>query len=856
MRSFGTSRSLETIEAPTTRVGLRLREKVRLRLHRRKVAAVAAVAAVALSAGATALVTPAASAASQGAGFGTWAPISAYGWHGSMLIDGRHTYCVSPGADAPVGTSTDNGVTGEVAGLDPQQLTAINLLVTKYGQTWDPEQAAAVAWAVKAVADFDTTIHEFGYPGSSLAGAINWTFSSLAPQSNAEIQGLATAYYAEALATPAGITSGHGTLSFDIDPGDDDAGTATADAPAGTTGTIQLTNAVFADNGTNTLAGAKAGVAYAVRGAPADDAARCRISGSGRFGDGYAAAVHLFTTPGQQSTAGPGGLAEFTVAGEDERARSAAFAPQIATQVVQRYVPGGRFVDDVTFSASGDAWRRFGDGGFAVVSATATVYRTSYEPVEQAGVPADAEEVGTLALTTDAAIGPSQPYRVESAWEIPGPGFYTAVWTISGASQSAATQAVLRSGEDYAWVEAFGEQSQISMVADITSRAQAAAAKGGPAKDTIIVAGVLPAAGAEISTAFYRVPEGTDAAEACVRSNLVWQSQPLHVDAVGEYGFEAPRVPGFGLYAWQHTAVDTDGEHIAVSECGEESELTTASVPTISSQAPATAGFAGLVEDLAVVEGTVPADGETFVTFDLYRALDGAAPEDSCTAETFVGATDTSPVTVTGAGVYTSPGVRTRDDGIHYSIEHLWWRADASSVPELLAQGRCGLENETTVVDTPALTTVATPKAGVGGAYSDVATVTGLADDVDAQIVFEVFHNTAGQSPTCTADTLVATKAVDITGSGEFASPELIADRQGAQLWVATLTYVPEGATTRVVLAEGECGEANEVTQVSALAETGVDASVAPWIAGGAAALVLTGIGAVVAGAIRRRSAA
>ena len=39
---------------------------------------------------ATLVLVPAspARAASRGAGFGAWQPVSAYGWHGSMLVDG------------------------------------------------------------------------------------------------------------------------------------------------------------------------------------------------------------------------------------------------------------------------------------------------------------------------------------------------------------------------------------------------------------------------------------------------------------------------------------------------------------------------------------------------------------------------------------------------------------------------------------------------------------------------------------------------------------------------------------------------------------------------------------------------
>ena len=86
-------------------------------------------------------VAPAATAASQGAGFGAWQPTSTHGWHGSMRVGDVHTYCILPGIPLPTGTTSDHGVRTEAAGLSPQQLTGINLLVTRYGQTEDPVQA-------------------------------------------------------------------------------------------------------------------------------------------------------------------------------------------------------------------------------------------------------------------------------------------------------------------------------------------------------------------------------------------------------------------------------------------------------------------------------------------------------------------------------------------------------------------------------------------------------------------------------------------------------------------------------------------------------------------------------------------
>ncbi len=142
------------------------------------------------------------SAAGRGTGFGTWAPKSEYGWHGSMLIDGVHTYCILPSEAAPVGPSVDRGVSSDVRGMSAQQRAGINLLVSRYGQTGDAVQAAAVAWAVRSIADWNASMHTYGYPGNDLRGAIHWTFSALSPAHDERIQQLATAYYDEAMRAP------------------------------------------------------------------------------------------------------------------------------------------------------------------------------------------------------------------------------------------------------------------------------------------------------------------------------------------------------------------------------------------------------------------------------------------------------------------------------------------------------------------------------------------------------------------------------------------------------------------------------------------------------------------------------
>lgn len=841
--------STEAGRAPATRRGLRRRH----RLMRRGVRAIAAVAAAALVAAAAVVGIQQAQAASQGPGFGTW-PDSSVGWEGAFVApDGSLIYCIVPGAANPSGATSSAGYQDWIVSSSPYGTSTIsgdtaakiNTLVSVWGQTWDNVEASAMSFAVKHLANPGAMYASSGWHGGhDLNGFIHHKLVSLVGAGTVgAIQDRAQQLLGAVEYVSAGAAGGSGWFDITTDPANSYRGTLTMNGtPA--TGTVNLTNGTFDANGSSSMAGMREGVTYPVRGVPPTDGSPYRIGAYGVFGNGYAPVLHVWSTPRQQTAVGPGGSGSFTVSGWDAWERQPLFSPFITTQVDQKYVPGGPFVDHVTFATSLNEWPRV-NGGFAVVHATATVYRTPTEPTAPtAEIPDDAVAVGELALSSDPAIGPSQSYRVESSWEIPGPGHYTAVWTIDGASQDATTTAHLEGGSSFLRHELFGEASQLSTVANITSEAQKTAAKGGPAVDTVIVADVLPAGGADISTALYRVPDDQPAMGVCLADNLVWQSDALRIDAIGSYRFTAPVVPEFGEYAWQHRAVDIDGETIMVSECGIESEMTRVPKPTVDSLAPESVGYAGLVQDIAIVDGLVPADGETFVTFELFRAADGVDPAATCTADTLVGDTLDRPVVVGSAGRYTSPGIRAAAAGVHYSVESLWWRADAASDPVLLDRGACGRAHETTEVSEVDLVTNAVPKVVLGEKYWDEAIVTGLADDVEATLVFDVFHNAAGQPPMCTADTLAGSSRSRIVGSGTYRSPSLTATTEGAQLWVATILHTPEGATEPVVLAKGECGEPDEVTtvlpQLPLLPLTG-DASSALGILLGGGALLLAG---------------
>ncbi|WP_214466330.1 hypothetical protein [Microbacterium flavescens] len=531
---------------------------------------------------AASVILPAApaQAAARGVGFGAWEPVSAYGWHGSMLVDGVHTYCILPGAPAPTGPTTDHGVRTSVRGLSAQQLAGINLLVTKYGQTGDPVQAASVAWAVKAIADWNATLHHYGYRGDSLAGAVNWTFSALSPRHNAAIQERAVAYYDEARAVRAPAKAS-GELIFTTDPDDPWTGTVTARTTTAATGTLTLKGAVFAKTGTATLSGAASGVAYALRSASGKPGRPHTVTGSGRFETGVAPAVRHYTTSGGQDTAGPGGTSSFTVRGKDAAPRAAGFVPVITTQVASAYSAGGPFVDEVTVRVEEGEWPRDARGSYLPLRVSATVYRTLKEPTPSTKVPAGAVKVGELQLVTDRSRGPRAPYRVVSDWRADEPGYYVAVWTIRASAQPDA--AALRLPRGYAWKERFGVATQITMVPGISSRAQAAAMAGEAVSDTIVVDGPVPSAGLDVGSALYRAVDGVAAADTCVEERLVWSSPFQRVTLPGEVIVTAPAVADAGTYYWQERAIDSSGAVVHLGVCGiaaETSTVTPAPTPT------------------------------------------------------------------------------------------------------------------------------------------------------------------------------------------------------------------------------------------------------------------------------------
>jgi hypothetical protein len=402
-------------------------------------------------------MAPAAHAAERGTGFGTWAPLSRTGWHGSMRVGDVHTYCIHPGLPVATDATTDRGVSSDVNGLSPQQLVSINHLVTTYGQTDDPVQAAGVGWAVKAIVDRDTTLHSWGYTGDSLPEAIDYIMRRASPENSAAVQERAVRYLAEAESIP--VPRVGGALALTTRDDDPTRGTVTADVDSSATGTLHLENAVFADTGRADRADVHAGQGYDII-APAsssDDGRPYSVRATGTFSV-RSAAVHYFSTPGQQESAGPAGPTTFTLSAQDAAPRLVRFSPRIETTA---RIEDGRFADRVTVSTADGVWPRHADGSFVVIAATADVYRTGAYPAESAEIPSNLTPVMRLDLRTDPTAG-AGAYEVRSE-HLPGPGVYTAVWRVARADQDADALAHLPA--DYLWQERFASPAQTEQLA-------------------------------------------------------------------------------------------------------------------------------------------------------------------------------------------------------------------------------------------------------------------------------------------------------------------------------------------------------------------------------------------------------
>ncbi len=173
-------------------------------------------------------------------------------------------------------------------------------------------------------------------------------------------------------------------------------------------------------------------------------------------------------------------------------------------------------------------------------------------------------------------------------------------------------------------------------------------------------------------------------------------------------------------------------------------------------------------------------------------------------------------IDVPGAGTVRSDETPVRSSGTIHWVERV------SSSGKLVHEGECGVANETTKIDQPAIETQALSDAVLGDEIYDVAIVSvTLAEGAEYSVQFDAYRAPEAESgewaaeATCTAANIVfRSAAVPVTDVGEVRSPSVVATPElGTRIWwVETLRLeTPDGPE---VLHRGACGLENETTNV------------------------------------------
>jgi len=855
--------------------------------RRRRFGAILLAAALALSAGLTkalASVLPAQAAAIPGSG-GHWTP--AGGWLGNYVAGGQRVYCI----DVLTDTSGSGGqgqlsdaITEGGHGTRPvsgDELRMINYAVSEWGQTDDPIVAAAVGAFVYNFTSANWAGEGEHYIRGPHADAIREAYGRVKADSEANFD-------------RSGGT-GSGTLRLTIDPSNHYLGTLeiTGLSPADAIGTVTLTNAVFADTGLPSREGVRNNSSFAITGVP-PAAEPYRVAATAEFtGNGgtvYEPNITVYSEGSMQRTVGPGTSRteqiRFSLEATDETDRSVEFSPVVGTKVSAKYVDlGEEFVDVLTFDTApnpegvNNYWYRDQEGDYAEVTATGTLYGPFLtQPEERELPPANAPIAASgIEVRTSPSDGPTIDYTVPSGHVADEAGFYTWVWRIAYSEQSPVTQTVLP--DQYEFQDRFGRVAETSITpTDLlisTQVVQTEAALGEAVADDVTVqlrhGGWLQADGARVpavltGTAYFSetLPELSDSPpESAERIGEV----QITVSEPGTVQSEPLRMPltaGFVTWQWclDEAQQPESVRGMIKSTCdayGQSSETIEVIAPSVITEATRFATVRDSLVDTAIVDGPI-AEGVS-LEFSLYRATtseDDASSEPSCTAENLVTTTDRVPVEP-GANEqrrYVSPEVEPQPLGTYWWVERLVHTDPETGTDTLLAEGICGLENETSTVKHPSVRTQAVAVAAPGEEVHDVAVVEGPLPRPESgtrtELTFEVFRD-SGHGAICAPGDRVAAldTPIVIDEPGEYRSEAVALDTPGTYYWVETLAFVDEDGTREVVHV-GECGLASETTTVvEALPRTGGTGAIAArpelaivvgWVLASAVALVTLGV--------------
>jgi hypothetical protein len=847
-------------------------------LHRARSATLrvlAAVAVVAVACLGAVAVPPAAAAATLGAGL-SYGGNPSNGYVGNYVVGGVYAYCIDPGMTWPLAASSDAGLvsaytsSGPAAGenavaLSSTTLGKINYLVTTWGQTSDPLQAAAVAMAVATTAN----------PAAYAAHTSPWGdqyYSSYTSAGNWNtVKSLVAAYRAAAAAYSPSSGTGTAGMSFTVDNNNYTGHlNITALSPSPASGTITLTNGVFT-NGTPSLSGVFAvGQSIPVNGVPPAGATDYEISAVASFTapGGPAGNVHLWTTPGRQSVASPGSTSpsSFSATAHDPFDRTTTFAPVVTTQVPSVAVKMGDVPqDEITFSttnftdvASGQTvnnpWPQTGGGAYFPLTARGTWYGPSSAPLSQsATIPANMPVAGHTTVIMSTVAGPTTTYTATSDTPALEAGYYTWVWSINFTDQTAGTQFYLP--DNYSFADEFGRASEgqfsPSQLTFGTQLDNPVATRCNSITDTITPT---------LSGGAWLLDSGDVRVPVTLTGEVYWeQARPTqsptapgsatHIGTVSAVlGSPAPITSpafsvgcetGFMTVQWSIKEADQPAQYRGLfSEWSDDYGIPAETVqvlgPSITTQALIT-GPGGIAQDVATVTGPIPAAGMDIVWNGYLRpAFSNVAV---CTPATLA-FTSADPTLVEVAGEYTSEVFSTPADFVG-SID---WVETVTlhGGTEILHTGVCGAAGETSVSALPTVSTAPPVTVKAGTSAIDTLTVDGWVPP-SATAVVRLFKATKGATAlVCDNTTQVGgdlgpiALTPGIANAATYKSPASPALKAGSYGFVVQL--LDQSGT---VMAEGGCHD--ELFTVQTLAFTGAGAATRSWL-GGATWLLLVGV--------------
>lgn len=388
---------------------------------------------------------------------------------GYLAPDGSVLYCLEWGAESPTGPNDqvlDISSTNQYAGWSHLEIARVNYIITKWGQTRDNNQAAAVAMAIwmRHPGSSDPFFSEHRFVRATIRDdALRATIARHAESMNAEAN-LFTPQSRAAIGSVSVVPSSDDPFAGEI---------RITGLPANTRGTIVLTGATFETTGAASAAGVADGDVLRYTGRPADDElASYDVKAEATFitPGGPGDELVVWRTPagfqdlGQSSTIIP----DFEFVLDGSVTIPLQFSPELSTHAANTQVVAGKpLIDTVDFSLATESlgWRQLSDGTYLPVEGWCQAYGPfDDQPATTVDPPPGAPEFGDPVLVpvggTD--VDPtSTPVQARVAQLPKRAGYYTFVCGINqDAQRELSAQSALPAGYEY--------QHEFGLVAETT----------------------------------------------------------------------------------------------------------------------------------------------------------------------------------------------------------------------------------------------------------------------------------------------------------------------------------------------------------------------------------------------------